>query len=125
MGIEECSERLKDPILCGYWVPDISSKIPTDDQLFRPNFNLTFGKQKKWHKEIVKQIKEKGLGFSHAYLNEDEVQSLTIDEIVVRLSVVFKNARAKYKLQGKETDEQEEGEMIKQRAGRKQRVSIR
>jgi hypothetical protein len=49
-------------------------------------------------------------------LNEDEVRSLTIYKIVGRLGVVFKNARAKYKLQGKEADEQEEGEKFKRRA---------
>jgi hypothetical protein len=43
----------------------------------------------------------------------------------VHLGVVFKNARVKYKLQDKESDEQEEGKMINQCAGRKQRVSIR
>jgi hypothetical protein len=89
MGIEECSIWLKDPILRGYWVPDMSSKTPMDDQLFCPNFNLTFGKQKKWHKEIAKQIREKGLGFSRAYLNEDEVQSLTIDEIIALCTLVL------------------------------------
>ncbi|KAF8467522.1 hypothetical protein JB92DRAFT_2838594 [Gautieria morchelliformis] len=68
MGIEDRSELLKDPSLRGYWS-------------FCPNFNLTFGKQKKWHKEIAKQVKDKGLGFSRAYLNEEEVAWLTIDEL--------------------------------------------
>ena len=123
MGVEERSEKLKDPILRGYWVPDTSSKTPDKDLLFRPNFNLTFNKQKKWHKSVAKQIKEKGLGFSRAYLNNAEVEALSIDMIVDRLGSVFKNCRAKYKQQGRALDEIEQTETQKRRAGRKLRVS--
>ncbi|KAF8508298.1 hypothetical protein JB92DRAFT_2953811 [Gautieria morchelliformis] len=121
MGVEERSEKLKDPILRGYWVPDMSSKTLTNDQLFRPNFNLTFGKQKRWHKDVAKQIKDKGLSFSRAYLNNAEVNALTIDMIIDRLGIVFKNARAKYKMRGKQQVEQDECEMTKRRTGRKLR----
>ncbi|KAF8458763.1 hypothetical protein JB92DRAFT_3103308 [Gautieria morchelliformis] len=82
MGVEERSEKLQDPILRGYWVPDTSSKTPTNDQYFRPNFNLTFGKQKRGHKDVAKQIKDKGLCFSRAYLKNAEVNALTIDMII-------------------------------------------
>ncbi|KAF8527114.1 hypothetical protein JB92DRAFT_2826403 [Gautieria morchelliformis] len=36
MGIEECSEQLKDLILHGYWVPDTSSKTTNDDCYSEP-----------------------------------------------------------------------------------------
>ncbi|KAF8461790.1 hypothetical protein JB92DRAFT_3070846 [Gautieria morchelliformis] len=89
-----------------YGLMDTSSKTPTNDQLFRPNFDLTFGKQKRWHKDVAKQIKDKGLSFSCACLNNAEVNALTIDTIIDRLGIQV---------------EQDECEMTKRRTGRKLR----
>jgi hypothetical protein len=122
MGVDERVAKMPRGLQSGYWTPDRTSTTPDRDMLLRPNFDIPFDRQKKWHKEVVNMIRERGMGYSRGIMTQHELAAITDEEIRKRVEVAFKGARTKYK---KQIDEQAKPDIeaaIKRRAERKRRV---
>jgi len=45
-------------------------------------FDITFDNQKCWHKEVVKMVRERGMGFSCGILQQSELDAYTDEQLL-------------------------------------------
>jgi len=125
MGIEERKGIIpRCPQNGQNWIRQSGSMDADVTQVLRPNFDITFDNQKCWHKEVVKMVRERGMGFSRGILQQSELDAYTDEQLLRRVEAAFKSARSKYQLQRKDVLQRDVEIGFKRRVGRKARVSI-
>ncbi|KAJ7857594.1 hypothetical protein B0H13DRAFT_2356871 [Mycena leptocephala] len=98
-----------------FWVP---TGIP-DEEALRPNFNVSWTKNKPWHSQFLAKVRSDGNSL-YPSCSTDVIAGLQDKDILTRGSrTTFKHLKEKYQVQGKSDRERDLDKQFKRRDGRK------
>src|SRR5262249_22091782 len=103
----------------GYWISR-SDKYDQKEEILRPNFEMSWAKNKLWHNKALKAICEHAVGWAgNCIMTNDEFATYSDKQLRKQVETVFKGCACKWKKNNKEEPIQEKDSQEKQCESRK------